>query len=507
MKQIPTTISSILNKLTMYTLLLWGLRSLFAISWIFSIADVLPFGPVRPLVSISILIGVSFATNFILAKLYNVAANGESTNITALLLYFIFQPPRNTREAIMLGIAAAIAVASKYVITYKERHLVNPAAFGAVVVGLTGLLYSRWWIGSDTMFIFVLILALLVAQKIRRFPMVFAFGITASVLTILRGGDASTTLLIRDTLLSFPIFFFGGTMLTEPITTPPRRYQQIAYGLVVGLLFSSGLHFAGRSMTPELALVIGNILFFFVAIRGRQPLKLQSITEVGRTIFEYRFKPVRPLAFLPGQYVELTLPIKKTDFRGNRRTFTIASSPTEDEVLFGIKQLDPGSAFKTALQKTHAGHIVSVNNVAGDFILPYDPKQKLVFIAGGIGVTPFRSMLKYLIDQKQNRNIVLIYCVTDPKQIVYKDILAEAEAALGLKIIYILDAPKEDIPKSWKGEVGRLDKETITKHVLDYDSRMFYISGPDVMVQANKRLLRNIGIKRYNIKTDYFSGY
>jgi uncharacterized membrane protein (DUF485 family) len=81
-------IDNLLNRITMYKLLLWGLRALFAISWIFSIAGVLPYGAVRPLVSISILIGVSFVINFILAKLYKVAANSESTNITALLLYF-----------------------------------------------------------------------------------------------------------------------------------------------------------------------------------------------------------------------------------------------------------------------------------------------------------------------------------------------------------------------------------------------------------------------------------
>lgn len=508
MNNVLKPIDNVLNRITMYKLLLWGLRILFAISWIFGLTGILPYGPIRPLVSISILLGVAFGANYLFAKFYRVAANGESTNITALLLYFIFQPPRTIQEGIALGLAAVIAIASKYVVTRHERHLFNPAALGAVVVGLSGLMYSRWWIGRDTMFIFVAILALLLVRKIHRFPMVIAFGASATLLAILRsGGDTSTFTLLRDSILSFPIIFLGGTMLTEPVTTPPRRYQQVAYGVLVGLLFSSGLHIGDRYMSPELALVLGNLVVFFVAGRKRQPLKLESTTEIGNTIHEYAFKPVTPLSYKAGQYLELTLPLKKTDFRGNRRTFTIASSPTEDHILFGIKQADPGSAFKRALADKHEGAIVSANNVAGDFILPDDSKTKLVFIAGGIGITPFRSMLKYLIDSKQSRSITLFYCVSDPKQIVYKDILNEAKE-YGLKVVYVLGIPKDQTPPaSWKGEVGYLTKELLSKQVLDYDSRLFYISGPDAMVQANKKLLRSMGVKRTNVKTDYFAGY
>lgn len=495
-----------LNKITMYKLLLWGLCGLATIAWLFSAVGTLPYGTFRPLVGLVIVMLVSFGSNLGLAKFYKVAINTESAVITGLLLFFIFQPPKNVNEALGLGLACVIAMASKYVITKSERHILNPAAFGAFVVSVTGILSSRWWIGRDTMFIFVLILAFLVVRKIHRFPMVISFAVSAFVVALLRS-DASFGLALKDILLSFPIVFFGAFMLTEPSTTPPRRYQQITYGAVVGLLFSSGLSVSSISMTPEISLLIGNLLLFWAIPRIRQPLKLVSITEIGNTIFEYRFKPVVPISFKPGQYVEITLPLGKTDVRGNRRTFTIASSPTEEEVLFGVKQVEPKSSFKSVFSDLKKGDVVTANNVAGDFLLPINDRTKMVFIAGGIGITPFRSMLKYITDNRHSRQATLFYSVSDHKQIVYKDILNDAKE-YGLKVIYVLTPPAgTEAPKSWKGEVGSIDLDMIQKHVLDYRKRQFYISGPDAMVQANKKLLRAAGIPKGQIKTDYFSGY
>ena len=506
MHNILKQIDDLIDRITMYKLLLWGLRILFAISWLFSIAGILPYGPIRPLISISILLGVCFGINYILAKFYKVAANNESTNITALLLFFIFQPPKTIYEGVGLAIAGSVAVASKYVVTRHERHLFNPAAFGAMVVGLTGILSSRWWIGRDTMVIFVIVLGLLLVRKIHRFPMVLSFACTAALLAIARN-DAGLTEAIKLTVLSFPIAFFGAFMLTEPVTTPPRRYQQIAYGVLVGMLFSSGWNIGSISLTPELSLLIGNLVVFFIASRKRQPLKFLGVEEIGNTIYEYRFKPVTPVTYTAGQYMELTLPLKKTDFRGNRRTFTIASSPTEDEVRFGIKQVEPTSAFKTALSNIHEGHQITGNNLAGDFVLPKDHRTKLVFIAGGIGITPFRSMLKYMTDKKQSRPVTLFYAVSNPKQIVYKDILEQAKE-FGLKVVYVLTpVPGQEAAKSWKGEAGIIDEHLIAKHVLDYKERVFYISGPSAMVRANKKLLRDMKLPRDQIITDYFSGY
>ncbi len=499
-------IDDFVNTLTMYRLLTWGLAGLVAISWIFSLSGILPYGPIRPIAGISLLVAVCYVSNLLLAKFYKSAANSESAIITALLLFFIFQPPKDTTEALGLGLAGVIAMASKYVIVHHERHIFNPAAIGAFVVGITGILSSRWWIGRDTMFIFVLILGLLLVRKIHRFPMVLAFGATAAILAVMRN-NASLGLALKDSLFSFPIIFFGAFMLTEPVSTPPRRYQQIVYGAIVGLLFSSGLSLAGRTMTPELSLLIGNLLVFAIAPRIRQPLKLLSAEEIGDTITEYKFKPVLPVDYRPGQYVELTLPLRKNDARGNRRSFTIASSPTEDHILFGVKHMEPSSTFKAGLAKLSKGDIVTANNLAGDFLLPLDDRAKMVFIAGGIGITPFRSMLKYITDSRHNRSVTLFYAISDPKQIVYKDILKDAKE-FGLKVVYVLTPlPGTEAPKSWKGEVGFLNKDMIEKHVLDYGSRQYYVSGPDAMVQANKRLLRSLGIARDQIKTDYFSGY
>lgn len=496
-------LEKLLNKVTMYRLVLWGLRILFSISWILSIIGVLPYGVIRPLISISILIAVCFGANYLFAKIYKADTNSESSNITAIILYFIFQPPKNVNEAIYLSIAGFVAIASKYVITYKQRHIFNPAAFGAFAVGLPGLLQSRWWVGSREMFVFVLILSFLVTKKIRRLTFVVSFIITASLISILRS-DLALTQNVSNLLLSYPIIFFAGVMLTEPITMPARNYLQISYGVIIGLLFSSGLNVGSVYMNPEIALLIGNLIFFAIFRRIRQPLKLIEVNEIADTIFEYRFKPLVPINFYPGQYLEVTLPMKKMDQRGNRRTFTISSSPTEKDITFGIKQEEQMSAFKESLLKLDKGSVISANNLAGDLLLPENLKTKLVFIAGGIGITPFRSMLKHMIDNNQHRNIYLFYAVNDPKQIAYKDVINEAKE-YGLKVIYVLNS--ENVSKNWSGETGYMTSHIIAKHVLDYKDRVFYVSGPDAMVQANKAIIKELGISNSNIKTDYFSGY
>jgi ferredoxin-NADP reductase len=200
--------------------------------------------------------------------------------------------------------------------------------------------------------------------------------------------------------------------------------------------------------------------------------------------------------------MEWTLPHKNSDSRGNRRYFTLASSPTEDVLRISVKFNNPSSSFKTAM--LGRGQIVAGNR-AGSFTLPKDVDEKLVFMAGGIGITPFRSMIKYLLDKGEKRDVVLMYSNKKAEDTAYKDFFDQA-GITSLKTIYTI-TDTENVPPTWTGKVGRIDANTILKEIPDYKERRFYISGPHVMVEAFKQTLAGLGVEKSKIKEDFFPGY
>ena len=203
--------------------------------------------------------------------------------------------------------------------------------------------------------------------------------------------------------------------------------------------------------------------------------------------------------------MEFTLAHPHPDSRGNRRYFTLASSPTENDVHLGIRFYEQGSSFKKALYRMDGRTNLVAAQIAGDFTLPPDPKQKLVFIAGGIGITPFRSMLKYLLDVHQRRDIVLFYANKTVDEIVYGDVLSAAQAKIGVKTFYTL-TDTAAIPRNWPGFMGRISEQMILETVPDYEERTYYLSGPPDMVKAYERVLKNMNVKHDQIKKDYFPG-
>jgi ferredoxin-NADP reductase len=203
--------------------------------------------------------------------------------------------------------------------------------------------------------------------------------------------------------------------------------------------------------------------------------------------------------------MEVTFAHPQPDSRGTRRFFTIASSPTEENLHLGVRFYTDGSSFKRALSRIDGRTTMLAGQVAGDFTLPHNPKQKLVFIAGGIGITPFRSMLKYLLDMHQPRDIVLFYVNRTADEIAYTDILSEAQTKLGIRVFYTL-TNTEAHPRNWQGLVGRVDAHMLQKMVPDYDERIYYVSGPSEMVRASERMLKNMRLKNDQIKKDFFPG-
>jgi ferredoxin-NADP reductase len=286
---------------------------------------------------------------------------------------------------------------------------------------------------------------------------------------------------------------------------PPLRRSQIYYGMLVGVLFTPQFHIGSFYTTPELAILIGNLFAFVVSPKAAIMLRLKEKVQLAPDIYDFIFVPARKFAFAPGQYMEWTLGHNQPDSRGNRRYFTLASSPTEDTLRLGVKFNQQSSSFKSALLAMDQHDEIVAAQVAGDFVLPANPRQKCVFIAGGIGVTPFRSMIAYLLDTRQPRPIVMFYANKTAGDIVYKDVFDRAQRELGIKTIYTI-SDKDTRQPAWGARVGYLSPQLIKDEVPDYLDCIFYISGPPAMVDSFKAALRQIHVRSSQIKTDLFAG-
>ena len=500
-------IDSVLDRITMYRLVLYYLIFLLGVALILSIFGALPYDPFALLVMVGFSIAACWITNTLFARVFRVPANVESVFISALILPLIITPLASPNDLWFLGWACVLAMASKYVVTIHKKHLFNPVALAVAITYLTIDQTASWWVGNAPMLAFVLIGGLLVVRKIRRFGLVLSFIGAALATTLVFSviGHDSLIRAMQQTLLYSPLFFFAFVIVTEPLTTPPTRRLQMIYGAIVGVFFAPQIHFGALYMTPELAVLVGNVFSYLVSPKSKLILTLKQKIQVAPDIWDFIFEPDRRVAFASGQYMEWTLGHDDPDSRGNRRYFTIASAPTERDIRLGVKFYQNSSSFKQSLLEMDADTEIVAAQLAGDFTLPRDPRKKLVFIAGGIGITPYRSMLKYLLDTHQRRYITVFYANKTLNDIVYKDVLDRAQQQLGVKTVYMCTDISR-LPSTWKGRVGYISPEVIREEVPDYRRCIFYISGPNALVTSVRETLRKMGIKPDHIKTDFFSG-
>ncbi len=492
----------------MYRLVLYILIALLSVAEILAFFQLLPFTPLTLLISTLFLITACWVTNTIFARIFNAQTNIESVYISALILALILPPIKIPHDVIFLGWVSLWTMASKYLLTLNRKHVFNPVAFGVWITGLGLMQYANWWVGTAVMMPAVLIGGLLLVRKLRREDLVFSFLISA-LLTIVAFGLLSGNNIfvsLQRITLNAPLLFLAFIMLTEPLTTPPTKGLQVLYGIFVGILFTPQVQLFAVHTTPESALLIGNIFSFLVSPKSKLFLHLKQKIQVSDDIIDFIFTSGKRFSFLPGQYMEWTLSHPHTDSRGSRRYFTLSSSPTESDVRIGVRFADPGSSFKKTLQTLTPDKIAIASQIAGDFILAKNQKQKLVFVAGGIGITPFRSMVKFLIDKKQKRDIVLLYASKLPTEFIYKEIFDQAEIELGIKIVYTITDKQNDY-SYWQGKKGRINSQMITEEVPDYKERLFYLSGPREMVKGFEQALKNLGIAEKQIKTDFFPGF
>ena len=222
-------------------------------------------------------------------------------------------------------------------------------------------------------------------------------------------------------------------------------------------------------------------------------LTLRTIKPEAGDILSFIFTPERTLRWQAGQYLHYTLNHPQPDDRGVQRYFSIASAPHEKLVMLTTRFAPKGSSFKRALKKLQPGDVIDAGEKGGDFVLDHR-RKKFVFIAGGIGITPFRAILLALAHHRKPLNLQLLYASRNPDFPYRKELATLQKRHPGFRIDYVV-SPK------------KLDEKTIARLVPDLAKPVFYVSGPEPMVASVDQALKKLGVTKQRIKNDFFPGY
>ncbi len=219
-----------------------------------------------------------------------------------------------------------------------------------------------------------------------------------------------------------------------------------------------------------------------------------AIFDLGGEEVDYR----------PGQYFWVELPNRGyDDEKGLRRHISIVTSPTERGVL-GLATRIRDSAFKRTLAELQVGDEVEVEEPKGSFLLPEDTTRRYVFIAGGIGITVFRSMLRYIADTGQPYRVTLVYSNRNRASAAFLDELEELGGRIpGLEIVYVFtDEP------GWEGESRHIDADVLREHLSEpLDAYSYLVAGPPGMAEDVGEKVRAAGVPEEHVVVGKFSGY
>ena len=251
-------------------------------------------------------------------------------------------------------------------------------------------------------------------------------------------------------------------------------------------------------------------------------LKLIDKKTEAKGTKSFFFEPESLVNYLPGQYFYFTLPkLNYPDARGETRHFTLSSSPTEGKIIRLTTRIRPESGYKKTLDELKIGTIVEGEGPNGTFIADEKEPGPHVFLAGGIGITPFRSIIRYTVDKKLPTNIYLFYSNSIPEEIAFRKELATiASENTNIKVSLTVTKPEEGLSASayadkragkekWTGLTGRIDEKLLLKLTSDYrlPTTTFWVVGPPPMVTALEETLEKMNIPQDRIRSEKFTGY
>jgi ferredoxin-NADP reductase len=242
-----------------------------------------------------------------------------------------------------------------------------------------------------------------------------------------------------------------------------------------------------------------------IPLLGYQP-KLLNRVEVAEGTMAFQFEKPPGFDFKPGQSADLTLlNPPETDSEGNIRTFSIASTPFEDQLRFATRMRD--TAFKRSLKKVPLGTVVKMDSAMGSFTLHKNSAKPAVFLAGGIGITPFSSIVRQADHDRAPHKLYVFDSNRRPEDAPFLEVLQNLEKT-NPQFSFI--ATMTDVPRSkktWNGETGRINRDMLSKYLNDLQGPIYYIAGPPAMVGGMRKMLVESGVDEDDIRTEEFAGY
>ncbi len=499
-------VDAFLNHITMYRLVVYYCLALLGADFALGLGGWAHHDPAQLAFSVAVIAFCGWVVNRALAFALKVPVNTESVWISSLITALIMSPvsPGDWKGIGGLAVAATAGIAAKFILAINRKHIFNPVALGVVASAYIIDAPATWWVGGTVALLPIVVAGgLLILRKVQRFEMFSVYVLGYLMVTIFTASADVYGDLLSQTFLSSPLLFCGFVMLTEPMTAPAAKWPSLGFGAIVGALSSPATHFGDFYFTQEIALLVGNAFAWLVNPKYRFVLTLDRIEKTAAGCYDYVFRSNRPVQHEPGQYLDWTIHSRRADDRGNRRTFTIASAPSEQHVRLGVKFYPNPSSYKQTMLHMKPGDVVYGAQLAGDFTLPKND-EKLAFIAGGIGVTPFRAMIQHMMDVGDKRPVTLFYGNNRANEIAYVDVFNRAENELGLRTVY---AVADGHHAETNFHRGFIDADLIMRELPDYAERLFYISGPRAMVVKFEQVLAELGVARHRIKTDFFPGF
>jgi ferredoxin-NADP reductase len=243
-----------------------------------------------------------------------------------------------------------------------------------------------------------------------------------------------------------------------------------------------------------------------------QPFSLPFVKkeQVAHETYSFYFdRNAQPdFDFTAGQYIRMSLEIEHPDERGSSHYFTISSSPLEKEYLtITTKIVERASTFKQTLSSLAPGAPVRFFGPNGDFTLPGRPGKPIVFLAGGIGITPSHSMITFAAKAGSSIPMTLFVSFSTVEEAVFYDELKKiGQEHENVQIVYTVTHPEEST-QPWSGETGRISADMIKKYIQNVQNAQYYISGPQKMVSAMAEITSQMGVPDEQVKKEDFPGY